>query len=95
MFISQVIFESEIENKNVIEQIMEQKKSEIKSAPGIISSECWWKEGVNTAGFALVSKWSDKESFQKWMKESHKDGHKKPGGDFKITKTLYQFEAID
>ena len=60
MFISQVIFESDSENKDIIEQIMDKKSTEIKSAAGLISSECWWKESVNTAGFSLVSKWSDK-----------------------------------
>lgn len=99
MFISQVIFESDIENKDIIEQIMDSKRTGIKSAEGLVSSECWWKESVNTAGFGLVSKWSDKEFFKNWMKESHKDGHKKPerpdGKEFKITKTAYQFESID
>jgi heme-degrading monooxygenase HmoA len=71
MFISQVIFESEIENKDVIEQIMNTKRTEIESATGIISSEFWWKEATNTVGFSIVSKWSDKESFKNWMKESH------------------------
>lgn len=96
MFISQVIFESEIENKNAIKQIMDKKSLEIKSAIGIISSECWWKESVNTAGFSLVLKWKDKESFKNWMKESHKDGHKRPEGkEIKISKALYEFESID
>ena len=96
MFISQVMFESEIENKDIIEQIMDKKRTEIKSATGLISSECWWKESTNTAGFSLVSKWSDKESFKNWMKESHKEGHKKSGErELKISKTAYQFESID
>lgn len=75
---------------------MNKKRSDLKSAPGLISSECWWKESSNTAGFSLVSKWDDRDSFKNWMKESHKDGHKRPkSSELKITKTLYQFEPVE
>lgn len=96
MFISQVIFESEIENKEIIKSIMEKKSGNVKSAAGILSSECWWKENTNTVGFSLVMKWSDKESFISWMRETHKGGHKNHGLDgINITKTSYQFEPVD
>lgn len=94
MFVSQVLFESEIENKEIIKKIMDQKRAEAQNAKGVISFECWWKEDVKTVGFSLVIKWDEKESFRNWMKETHKDGHKKPESINKvnISKTLYQFE---
>lgn len=97
MFISQIIFESELENKEIIRDIMEKKSSDAKSAEGMLSHECWWKEDSKTAGFSLVIKWDDKESFQNWMKETHKDGHKKPDDAEKINinKTLYKFEPVN
>lgn len=93
MFISQVIFESEKENKAVIDKIMKKKTADLQAADGIESFECWLKEGAERTGFALVTKWSDKEYFKKWMKDSHKDGHKKL--EIEITKTVYQFEMLD
>lgn len=96
MFISQVMFESETENREVIQRILEIKKSEIQSAAGLISYECWWKQNSKTAGFALVGKWTDKEAFKTWMKDTHKDGHQKPDiGDVKIVKSALQFEAME
>lgn len=99
MFISQVIFESEIENKEIIKKMMDKKRGNIKTAAGLITSECWWKENTKTAGFSLISKWNDKESFKVWMKETHKDGHKKPEGldgkEIKISKTAHQYELVE
>ena len=96
MFISQVIFESEIVNKEIIKKLMEKKSGNVKLAAGILSSECWWKENSNTVGFSLIMKWSDKESFISWMRETHKGGHKNPELEsINIKKTSYQFEPVD
>lgn len=96
MFITQVIFESEKENIERIKSIMEKKRSDAESSKDIISYEIWWKESTNNVGFSLVMKWAEKEHFKNWMKETHKEGHKKPSGDAPtIIKTLNQFESIE
>ena len=97
MFIVQVIFESEKDNIERIKAIMEKKKSDAAEADeNLLSYELWWKEGTNTVGFSMVTKWANKESFKKWMKETHKDGHKKASeGSPIVNKTVYQFESIE
>ncbi|MFV0393778.1 MAG: hypothetical protein ACK5LC_05215 [Coprobacillaceae bacterium] len=94
MFISQVIFESEKENMEIMKQIMLKKETSTENVAGLLSCECWWKEG-NTVGFAFVTKWNSKEDFQKWLKDSHKDGHQKGKQNIQIKKTVYQFDYID
>ena len=93
MFISQVIFESDVENREAMERIMKKKKEDSKDAEGMLSSECWWKEDTKTVGFSIITKWKDREYFKTWMKETHKGGHKKAEMDIK--KTVYQFQETE
>ena len=96
MFISQVIFESDIENREEIEAIMLKKREDIERYVQPISSEIWWKEDKKTVAFSLVAKWQSKDDFKTWMKESHKEGHAKRSASApEIRKTLFQFEPVE
>lgn len=99
MFISQVIFESEKTNEEMLKEIMKKKLTSTLSATGIISGECWVTVKTDTIGYALVSRWENKEYFQDWFSAEHKKRpHDKSQNDDskpKLTKTGYQFEAAN
>lgn len=99
MFVSQVIFETELGNEAKLKAIMDQKLENAKAAPGIILAECWKLQKASAAGYALVTRWENQEQFRSWLVASHKgvtrgDQHK-DGGKAAMTKTAYQFEVAD
>jgi len=99
MFISQVIFETEKMNEDVLKKIMKKKLTSALSASGIVSGECWVTEKKDTIGYALVTKWENKECFQSWFLADHKkrphDNNQRDGSKPKLTKTGYQFEVAN
>ena len=99
MFISQVIFESEKTNEEMLKEIMRKKLTSTLSASGIISGECWVTAKNDTIGYALVTKWENKEHFQSWFSAEHKkrphDNNQRDGSKPKLTKTGYQFEVAN
>lgn len=98
MFISQVIFESENVNEEILKEIMKKKLASTRSAFGIISGECWVTAKKETISYALVTKWENKEHFQTWFSAEHKnrpnDKNQNDGSKPKLTKTGYQFELV-
>ncbi|NLO85765.1 MAG: hypothetical protein GX096_10110 [Clostridiales bacterium] len=99
MFVSQVIFESELGNEEKLKAIMEKKLEGAKAAPGVIQAECWKLHKASAAGYALVTRWESQEQFRSWLVASHKGvthgTQHKDGEKAAITKMAYQFEVID
>lgn len=94
MFISQVIFESEKENEQILKEIMRKKKISLANAEGLLTVECW-KTSKDTVGYALVSKWESKQYFQSWLVAEHKGKNvTNRKGSVIIKKTGYQFEDM-
>ncbi|MDR1778109.1 MAG: antibiotic biosynthesis monooxygenase [Desulfovibrio sp.] len=96
MFISQVIFEGEKTNEEIIMALMHKKSVEASNVKGLLSTERWLKNGQNTVGFSIVCKWESREHFKAWFSTTE-HGHR--GGKTEerppITKTAYQFETVD
>lgn len=96
MFISQVIFEADLEHKEMMRDLMRHKQAAIAAAEAVIDSEGWWKEDSRQAGFAVVGKWPSKEEFQAWLIAIHPNGHKKRAeGAPEIRKTMNRFEMVE
>lgn len=96
MFVSQVIFETNKENEEVLRGMVQRRTENTKDVPGLLSSECWRKEDKETVGYCFVNKWNRREDFLTWMREIHsgQERHAQQGKRDSITKTVYQFEVI-
>lgn len=96
MFITQVIFESSIDNEDKLNDIMKRKLEELSNADGLVSAEKWKVSNLQNAGYALVSKWSEREKFQNWLlREEHVKSHQNHDSkkSVVIKKSVYRFES--
>lgn len=96
MYITQVIFESSIENEDKLNNIMKKKLEELNNADGLLSAEKWKVLNLQNAGYALISKWSEREKFQNWLlREEYVKSHQNHDSKKSIVtkKTVYRFES--
>lgn len=94
MFVTQVIFSSDIENKEEINKVKEIKKEQLTHENGPVRGKILDLVSDSKAGFALIAKWNNEEDFKTWLKEIHKDKnekHHENSKKFNIEKTKYQF----